>query len=110
MLVASCRKPDDVTDLVDQAILSSVLSTAWIEHPGLAIQLTARFASPKLASDVRSLLLRFPERATEESDALQILIGPSLPTDVSVQIKVRLSDIKGANSAKCGSTFFTGLL
>ena len=50
--------------------------------------MTTRFASLRLASDVRSLLLRSPERALGEPDALQILIGASLPTDVSSQLKV----------------------
>lgn len=72
------------------AVLSSVLTTAWAEHPGLAVQLISRFASLKLANDVRSLLLRFPERALGEPDALQILIGASLPTDVSFQLKYLL--------------------
>jgi len=72
------------------AVLSSVLETAWIEHPSLAIQLTTRFASTKLASDVRSLLLRQPQRAIEEPEALQILIGSSLPADVSLQLNYLL--------------------
>lgn len=72
------------------AVLSSVLKTAWIENPSLAIQLTNRFASSTLASDVRSLLLRHPQIAMEEPDALQILLGPSLPTDVSFQLKYLL--------------------
>lgn len=72
------------------ATLSAVLKTAWVEHPGLAIQLTTRFASQKLANDVRSLLLKNPERAIGEPDALQILIGPSLTTDISFQLKYML--------------------
>lgn len=72
------------------AILCNLLKTAWTEHPGLAIQLTTRFASAKLANDVRTLLLRYPEKAIGEPDALQILIGPSLPSDVSFQLKYLL--------------------
>ena len=71
-----------------QSVLSNVLKTAWAEHPSLAVHLKSRFASPKLANDVRFLLLKYPERALEEPDALQILIGPSLPLDVSFQLKV----------------------
>ena len=71
-----------------QAALLSALKPAWIEHPGLAIQLATRFASLRLATEVRSLLLRYPERALEEPDALQVLIGASLPTDVLFQLKV----------------------
>ena len=71
-----------------QATLSAALKTAWAENPKLAVQLTGRFASTRLADEVRALLLRYPELAIEEPDALHILIGPSLPTDVSSQLKV----------------------
>jgi len=72
------------------ATLSTLLKTAWAENPGLAVQLTGRFASAQLNNDVRSLLLKYPERAIEEPDALQILIGPSLPRDVSFQLRYLL--------------------
>ncbi len=77
------KPPPDVT-------LSALLKTAWAENPGLAVQLTGRFASAQLNNDVRSLLLKYPERAIEEPDALQILIGPSLPRDVSFQLRYLL--------------------
>ena len=76
------------SDRLLQATLSAALKTAWAENPRLAVQLASRFASPKLANEVRSLLLRHPERAIDEPDALQILIGASLPTDMSFQLKV----------------------
>ena len=72
------------------ASLCSLLKTAWTEQPGLAIQMTNRFASAKLASEVRSLLLRYPEQAIGEPDALQILVGSSLPNDISFQLKYLL--------------------
>ncbi|KAL9127379.1 MAG: hypothetical protein Q9217_003735 [Psora testacea] len=81
--VNSGKKPSD-------AMLSTVLKTAWAESPRLAVQLTSRFASAKLATEVRSLLLKCPERAIEEPDALQILIGASLPMDVSFHLKYLL--------------------
>ena len=71
-----------------QATLSTVLKAAWTENPRLAVQLTSRFTSARLATEVRSLFLRYPERAIEEPDTLQILIGASLPTDLSFQLKV----------------------
>ena len=64
------------------AMLSSLLRTAWAENASLAVQLTARFGSSKLASEVRSMVLRSPLRAIAEPDALNILIGPSLPADI----------------------------
>ena len=73
-----------------EGLVSSVLRTAWIENPSLAVQLTARFTSPKVAHDVRSLLLRYPEKAIEEPDALQLLIGSSMPLDISVQSRFLL--------------------
>ena len=75
-----------------QAILSAVCKTAWAEHPGLAIQLNTRFQSQKLANDVRLLLLNYPEKAIGEPDALQILLGDTMPTDVSFQLKVSFAD------------------
>lgn len=72
------------------AMLSSMLRTAWTENASLAIQLTTRFASSKLASEVRSMVLRSPFRAISEPDALHILIGPSLPADVSIHLKYLL--------------------
>ena len=72
------------------AILSSLLRTAWAENASLAVQLTARFASPKLASEVRSMVLKSPLRAIAEPDALSILIGPSLPADISLHLKYLL--------------------
>ncbi|KAL9603403.1 MAG: hypothetical protein Q9179_002208 [Wetmoreana sp. 5 TL-2023] len=66
------------------------LNTAWAEDPGLAVQLATRFQSLRLTNDVRRLLLRQPEKALGEPDALQILLGPSLPGDVSAQLKYLL--------------------
>ena len=102
-----------------KAILSSILTTAWVENPGLAVQLTTRFASLKLANDVRSLLLKYPERALGEPDALQILIGASLPTDVSFQLKVdhyltklqtRLTPLVSALLGRCQSNHSRNVL
>ena len=73
-----------------EEILFTALETAWIESPSLAVQLTERFNSSKLATSIRSLLLKHPERAIEEPDSLQLLIGPSLPADVSLQPKYLL--------------------
>ncbi|KAI9704392.1 MAG: phosphatidylinositol-4- kinase [Candelina mexicana] len=72
------------------AALSPVLKTAWAENPALTIQLVSRFQSQKLASDVRWLLVNFPEKAVGEPDALRILLGSSLPKDVSFQLKYLL--------------------
>ena len=75
-----------------QVILSALCKTAWAEHPGLSIQLSTRFQSLKLTNDVRSLLLNYPEKAIGEPDALQIMLGPSMPTDISFQLKVSAAD------------------
>lgn len=61
---------------------------AWAESPSLAIELAARFPSAKLRSDVRWLLLNFPEKALEEPASLEIMFGSALPSDVSFQLKV----------------------
>ncbi|KAI4143497.1 MAG: hypothetical protein LQ341_002900 [Variospora aurantia] len=69
--------------------LLALLSTAWAEDPGLAVQLATRFQSLRLTNEVRRLLLMHPERALDQPDALQILLGPSLPSDVNSQLRVK---------------------
>ncbi|MCJ1464699.1 phosphatidylinositol-4- kinase [Pseudocyphellaria aurata] len=66
------------------ANFSTLLRCAWTENPSLAIQLATRF---NLNDDVRWLLLNCPEKALDEPDALQILLGSSLQPDVSFQLK-----------------------
>jgi hypothetical protein len=47
-----------------------------------------RFHSPRIHRDVRWLLLNFPAKALCDPQALPILLGDSLPDDVSFQLKV----------------------
>ncbi|KAL3463767.1 hypothetical protein BJX64DRAFT_256130 [Aspergillus heterothallicus] len=68
----------------------NMLRIAWAESPGLAIQLSTRFSSGKLSSDVRKLLLSFPEKAIDEPSSLEILFDSALPGDVSSQLKYLL--------------------
>jgi phosphatidylinositol 4-kinase len=70
------------------------VNTAWALNPSLAIHLTARFNSATLLGDVRALLVKYPEKAINEPEALHILLGTTLPTDVSSQLKVRLTIAK----------------
>ncbi|RAL15683.1 1-phosphatidylinositol 4-kinase STT4 [Aspergillus homomorphus CBS 101889] len=67
-----------------------LLRHAWAENPGLAIQLSTRFPSVKLKSDVRWLMLNFPDKAIDESDGLDLIFGTTLPADVSCQLKYLL--------------------
>ncbi|KAL8970933.1 MAG: hypothetical protein Q9183_001291 [Haloplaca sp. 2 TL-2023] len=69
--------------------LLNALNTAWAERPSVAIQLATRFQSLRLTNEVRRLLLMHPDQALEEPDALQILLGPSLPSDLNTQLRVR---------------------
>ena len=71
-------------------VILPVVKTAWIENPSLAVRLAIRFVSPIIANAVRSLLLRYPEKAIAEPDSLPLLIGHSLPTDISTQLKYLL--------------------
>ncbi|CAG8894836.1 unnamed protein product [Penicillium nalgiovense] len=68
----------------------SLLRLAWVENAGLAIQMAARFPSPKMQADVRSLILSFPEKVIEEPSALEIMFDNCLPTDVGSQLKYML--------------------
>lgn len=74
-----------------ESISSGLLSTAWNEDPRLAVQLATRFPqSDKLRQDIRWYLLREPEQAIHEPDALYILLGSSIPSDVKMQLKYLL--------------------
>lgn len=74
----------------NKANLLRLLECAWLEDSSLAIHFPTRYRSPRLADEVRLLLMSFPERATAEPDALKVLLGNSLPSDVTVQMKVVL--------------------
>ncbi|KAL8936377.1 MAG: hypothetical protein Q9216_004967 [Gyalolechia sp. 2 TL-2023] len=67
--------------------LLACLDIAWAEDPGLAVQLATRFQSLRLTTEVRRLLLMYPEKTLADPDALQIVLGPSLPSDVNLQLK-----------------------
>ena len=68
-----------------------LLQTAWDEDSRIAIQLATRFPlSQRLTTDIRSMLLHRPEKAIDAADALYVLLGPSLPSDVQVQLKYLL--------------------
>ncbi|KAK2880029.1 hypothetical protein FQN49_000635 [Arthroderma sp. PD_2] len=75
---------------VTEETVTGLLRLAWTENPSLAFQLGSRFPSAKLRGDIRWLLLNFPEKALKEPNALEILLGPSLPEDVSFQLKYLL--------------------
>lgn len=68
----------------------SCLRLAWAESPGLAIQLASRFPSAKMSSDLRWLILNFPEKVITEASALEIMFEESLPSDVNYQLKYLL--------------------
>ncbi|KAI7278455.1 phosphatidylinositol 3 [Hortaea werneckii] len=68
-----------------------LLDTAWQEDPRIAVQLAARFpSSSRLHQDIRKHLMRQPERAVHEPDALYLMLGSSLPSDVKAQLKYLL--------------------
>ncbi|RJE23272.1 phosphatidylinositol 4-kinase [Aspergillus sclerotialis] len=69
---------------------TSLLRLAWAESPGLAIQLVARFPSMKLKNDIRWLLLNVPDKSLGEPNGLEIMFGPTLPSDISFQLKYLL--------------------
>lgn len=79
----------------NEATLTPLLKTAWEESASLAVQLAIRSHSQRVQNDVRWQLVNFPERALDEPEALQLLLGSNLPGDVSHQLKV---------SVHCNST------
>ncbi|KIX00291.1 uncharacterized protein Z518_10430 [Rhinocladiella mackenziei CBS 650.93] len=64
--------------------------TAWTENPALALQLVTRFPNEQLRRDVRFLLVNFPDKALDEPNAVDLLLGDALPSDVSFQLKYLL--------------------
>lgn len=79
------------TSPVKDAAFSPLLKTAWEEDPRIAVQLATRFpTSARLMSEVRALILREPEKVIHEPDALYVLFGSSLPSDVKTQLKYLL--------------------
>ena len=79
------------TSVVRDGAFSPLLKTAWTEDPRIAVQLVTRYpTSAKLTSEVRVLILREPEKVIHEADALYILLGSSLPSDVKSQLKYLL--------------------
>ncbi|KAI9053459.1 hypothetical protein LZ554_002417 [Drepanopeziza brunnea f. sp. 'monogermtubi'] len=70
-----------------EAALLGLVRTAWAESPSLAVQLVSRFPSPRLHKEVRWLLINFPDKAVSEPEAVQVLLGQTLPSDVSFQLK-----------------------
>ena len=75
----------------DPSTLAKLLKTAWTESPGLAIQLVTRFSSfETIRNDVRFLLMIFPDKALQEPDAVDLLLGDTLPNDISFQLKFLL--------------------
>lgn len=74
-----------------EASIAPLLKTAWDEDPSIAIQLCTRFVkSQAIHSQVRQLLLQHPEKAIDEPDALYILLGAELPSDIKTQLKYLL--------------------
>ncbi|TDZ22058.1 Phosphatidylinositol 4-kinase STT4 [Colletotrichum orbiculare MAFF 240422] len=73
-----------------EASLSPLIRVAWAEDPSVAIELVTRFPYPRIQREVRWLLINFPQKAISEPEALPILLGGSLPTDVSFQLKYLL--------------------
>lgn len=71
-----------------QTAVTAHLKTAWDEKPSLAVHLRKRFQNQRLDSEVRFLILNFPQRVLDEPDAIEILLGSQLPNDVNFQLKV----------------------
>lgn len=71
-------------------ISATILAAAWLEGASLAIQTSNRFPSWSITRDVRNLLLKDPIKAIDEPQALQIIVGSSLPDDAEAQMKYLL--------------------
>ncbi|KAF2280911.1 phosphatidylinositol 4-kinase-like protein STT4 [Westerdykella ornata] len=70
------------------ATVTAHLKTAWAENPALAVHLAQRF--PRMSQEVRWLVLNFPHKVLDEPNALELLLGDHLPSDVSFQLRYLL--------------------
>ena len=70
-------------------MIATYLKTAWAESPALAVQIANRFQLLGIKNEVRWLILNFPEKVLAEPDALEILLGSALSSDISYQLKVK---------------------
>ena len=71
-----------------QNLLSRLFQVAWNENPRLAVHMTHRFPSARIYNEVRAKILKQPDKVIDEPDALHILIGASMPSDISFQLRV----------------------
>lgn len=65
-----------------------MLHIAWKADPHLALGLCHRFPSTFLMAEMRRKLLSEPQPVVDLPDALPVLLGASLSSDVSFQLKV----------------------
>ena len=72
-----------------QALLLQLLHEAWETDPRLALYYASRFPSANLHNEMRALVLKYPDELVEVPDALQVLIGAAMPSDISTQLRVR---------------------
>lgn len=70
--------------------ITGFIRTAWAEDPALAIQLVTRFPNEQTRRDVRFLLMNQPEKALNEANAVDLLLGDTLSSDISFQLKYLL--------------------
>lgn len=76
---------------VKDTALAALVSVAWEEDPRIAIQMGVRFpTSQRLTHEIRRHVTLEPEKAIDEPDALNILLGSALPSDVKSQLKYLL--------------------
>jgi phosphatidylinositol 4-kinase len=73
-----------------EATLLRLVKTAWDVNVSVAIHMTMRYRSVGLHREVRDLILNHPHRVINEPEALQIMLGGSLPADVTFQLKYLL--------------------
>ncbi|RMZ89109.1 hypothetical protein DV736_g3660, partial [Chaetothyriales sp. CBS 134916] len=71
--------------------IQNLTRTAWAESPALAIQLVPRYTSlDTIRRDVRFLLSNFPQKALDDPYAVDLLLGDSLASDLSFQLRYLL--------------------
>ncbi|KAF3937618.1 hypothetical protein ABW19_dt0205605 [Dactylella cylindrospora] len=75
---------------ISDHLLVSVLQVAWNESPSLALQMIGRFPSKRYETEVRKLMLLYPEKVVKIPEALYYILGDKLPLDFNFQLRYLL--------------------
>jgi len=76
---------------VRDTTFTSLLGAAWSDDPRIVVQLACRFPkAERLQFDVRHYIMHAAAEVIDEPDALNVMLGSALPSDVQTQLRYLL--------------------